>query len=93
MQQITTANRRNKGKIARIYGTKLAIAARADAISKNFIADKLKEQLDIAIKRIEASNPGKEDPESRQIRWDNKGRGGDWQRKKQHGRWQNRDRK
>ncbi len=53
LQQITTANRRNKGKVARIYGTKLAIASRADAISKNFIADKLKEQLDAAIKRAE----------------------------------------
>ncbi|MCL4365090.1 MAG: NOP58 family protein [Candidatus Marsarchaeota archaeon] len=92
LQQITTANRRNKGKIARIYGTKLAIAARADAISKNFIADKLKEQLDAAIKRVEASNPGKDDQEPRQARWDNRGRG-DWQRKRQHGRWQNRNRK
>ncbi len=49
LQQVGGAGRRERGRIARIYATKIAIAARADAITKNFIADKLKEQIDKAI--------------------------------------------
>ncbi len=51
LQQVGNAGRFDRGRIARAYGAKLAIAARADGISKNFIADKLKEQLEETIKR------------------------------------------
>ncbi len=54
LPQINTAGRFERGRIARIYATKLSIAARADGISKNFIADKLKEQLDKALARAAA---------------------------------------
>ena len=55
LQQVGGAGRWDRGRIARIYATKIAIAARADAISKNFIADKLKEQIDrvVSIQRPE----------------------------------------
>ncbi len=52
LQQISSAERQDRGRIARMYATKIAIAARADGISKNFIADKLKEQLDKSIKQM-----------------------------------------
>ncbi len=52
LQQISSAERQDRGRIARMYATKIAIAARADGISKNFIADKLKEQLDKSIKEM-----------------------------------------
>ena len=51
LQQVGGAARFDRGRIARAYGAKLAIAARADGISKNFIADKLKAQLDEVIKK------------------------------------------
>jgi len=41
-----------RGKIARALSTKMAIAARADAISKRFIAGKLKEDYDKKVKKI-----------------------------------------
>jgi nucleolar protein 56 len=52
LKEVTVAERWNKGKVARIFATKLSIAARADAISKRFIAKELKEQLEKAVKRI-----------------------------------------
>ena len=66
LKEVTVAERWNKGKIARIFATKLSIAARADAISKRFIAKELKESLDKAIARITAS----EKPEG----WDERSR-------------------
>jgi nucleolar protein 56 len=41
-----------RGNIARAFAGKITIAARADYYSKKFIADKLKEDLDKAIKEI-----------------------------------------
>ena len=62
LKDVTVAERWNKGKIARIFATKLSIAARADAISKRFIGKELKESLDKAIARISASpRPADED--------------------------------
>lgn len=55
LPQIGTAGRGVRGKIARVYATKLAIAARADAITKNFIADTLKKQIDGSVARINSS--------------------------------------
>ncbi len=45
LPEISAAERRERGRIARIYATKISIASRADAFSKRFIADKLKESL------------------------------------------------
>ncbi len=52
LPQIGNANRRVRGRLARIYATKISIASRADAISKRFIADKLKVHLDEACKKV-----------------------------------------
>ena len=51
MQEIANAGREHRGRIARVYATKLAIAARADAFSKNYIADRLKEDLKKSLDR------------------------------------------
>ncbi len=51
MQDIANAGREDRGRIARVYATKLAIAARADAFSKNYIADRLKEDLKRSLNR------------------------------------------
>lgn len=67
LQQIGTAGRFDRGRIARAYATKIAIAARADGISKNFIADKLKEQLDKAIAK-QAHREGPVRPERQERR-------------------------
>ncbi len=48
---VSNAQRKKGGKIARMYATKISIASKADAFTKRFIADKLKESLDKAISR------------------------------------------
>lgn len=73
LQQVGGAARFDRGRIARAYGAKLAIAARADGISKNFIADKLKAQLDEIIKK-QSNRPPKPGSQNR------------FQGKAQHGR-------
>jgi nucleolar protein 56 len=55
---IGTAPREMRGKIARVYATKITIALKADYYSKNFIAPVLKKQLDAAVERIK-SQPAK----------------------------------
>ncbi len=45
LKEIAVADRSERGKIARIYATKISIAARADAFSKRFIGNELKESL------------------------------------------------
>ena len=55
LKEVTVAERWNKGKVARIFATKISIAARADAISKRFIGKELKESLDKALERISAA--------------------------------------
>jgi len=49
---ISTSPKKIRGKIARLLATKIAIAAKADAYTKNFIAKKLKEDFDKKIARI-----------------------------------------
>lgn len=51
---INNGRRDLRGKMARAYAAKIAIALRADYYSKNYIADKLKEKLDETIKGINA---------------------------------------
>lgn len=57
MQIIQSANKEDRGRIARMYATKLSIAARADGISKRFIANKLKEDLDKKIQMMSKRMP------------------------------------
>jgi len=54
---ISSASKDTRGRIARIYATKLAIALKADFYSKRFIADKLKVDLDKAVDRVKSSPP------------------------------------
>ena len=58
LPELAMLNKHDKGRMARIYATKISIAARADAISKRFIADVLKQQIQKAGKRNSAA--GKE---------------------------------
>ena len=51
LQEVSSAGRKKGGRIARIYATKISIAAKADAFSKRFIADTLKKSLSNAIKK------------------------------------------
>lgn len=52
LADVTAAPKNKKGRIARVYATKITIALKADYLSKRFIADKLKEDLTAAIKKI-----------------------------------------
>ncbi len=63
--EITNAQREIRGRIARVYATKICIALKADHFSKNFIAEKLKKDLDESIKRIKEKpiKPKKEAPD------------------------------
>lgn len=51
---VGNAQREHRGKMARVYATKISIALKADYFSKNFIADKLKKSLDISVEKIKA---------------------------------------
>ena len=52
LQQVAGARRELRGRIARVYATKISIASRADAFSKRFIAKELKESLDRSIGKM-----------------------------------------
>ncbi len=52
LKEVVEADRRSRGRIARLFATKLSIAARADAISKRFIGKQLRESLDASLKKI-----------------------------------------
>ena len=52
LKEVAEADRRSKGRIARLFATKLSIAARADAISKRFIGKELRESIDRSIAKI-----------------------------------------
>lgn len=101
LPQITSARREDRGRIARLYATKITIASKADAFTKNFIAEKLKEQIESTIKRYATQNrPAKpERPESQNRRWQGSGNRsgydggqskGSWQRGGSGRRWQDR---
>lgn len=51
MQRIATAGKKDRGRIARVYATKISIAAKADAFTKRFIAEKLKADIEKAVAR------------------------------------------
>jgi len=52
LPDVSNAQREKRGMIARSYATKICIALKADHLTKNFIAEKLKEQLDESIRKI-----------------------------------------
>jgi nucleolar protein 56 len=60
---INTEKKSLRGKIARAYASKIAIALKADTMSKNFIAKELKESLEKTIEKIKKSETGFEDKE------------------------------
>ncbi len=59
LKEVTIAERSSKGRIARLFATKLSIAARADAFSKRFIGKELKESIEKGIEKIKAKGPTK----------------------------------
>ncbi len=52
LKEVVEADRRSRGRIARLFATKLSIAARADAISKRFIGKELRESIDKSLAKI-----------------------------------------
>lgn len=60
---INSASRDTRGRIARVYATKLTIALKADYYTKKFIAKELKESLDKAVDTIKAAPPREKRPQ------------------------------
>ncbi len=54
LPDVNTARKDLKGRIARVYANKITIAIKADVYTKNFIGEKLKDDLENSIKRITA---------------------------------------
>jgi len=62
LADISNGPRDKRGRIARAYATKISIALKADYFSKNFIAEKLKKDLEAAVKKIkETPNRGRKE--------------------------------
>jgi nucleolar protein 56 len=55
MPVVNTANRDQRGRIARVYATKISIALKADHYTKRFIAKELKASLDATVEKIKSS--------------------------------------
>ncbi len=55
LADVSNSRRDLRGKIARIYAAKIAMGLKADFYSKNFIADKLKADIESSIKRLNAT--------------------------------------
>ena len=59
LADISNGPRDKRGRIARAYATKISIGLKADYFTKNFIAEKLKQDLEATIKKIkETPNKG-----------------------------------
>lgn len=54
LRAVANARKEDRGRVARAYAAKLSIAARADAMSKEFIGDQLKKALDESLQKIYA---------------------------------------
>lgn len=52
LAEISNGPRDRRGRIARVYAAKISVALKADYFTKKFIAEKLKEDLEKAVKRI-----------------------------------------
>ncbi len=69
LADISNGPRDKRGRIARAYATKVCIGLKADYFTKNFIAEKLKEDLERTIKKIkETPNKGPRDGAPAQFR-------------------------
>lgn len=55
MAEVSAGARDKRGRVARAYATKISIALKADYFSKNFIAEKLKKDLEATLKKISES--------------------------------------
>ncbi len=51
LPELANLDKKEKGRMARVYATKISIAARADYYTKRFIADTLKEQINKILKK------------------------------------------
>ena len=51
LPELANLDKKEKGRMARVYATKISIAARADYYTKRFISDTLKEQINKMLKR------------------------------------------
>lgn len=79
LADISNGPRDKRGRIARAYATKISIGLKADYYTKNFIAEKLKKDLEATIKRIkETPNKGPQQG-SNQFKSQPKGRFGNKQ--------------
>jgi nucleolar protein 56 len=69
LAEISNGPRDKRGRIARAYATKISIGLKADFFTKNFIAEKLKEDLEKNIKKIkETPNKGPKSSTPNQFR-------------------------
>ncbi|HUC38580.1 MAG TPA: NOP5/NOP56 family protein [Candidatus Acidoferrum sp.] len=79
LPEVTNGQREIRGRIARVYATKICIALKADYFSKNFIAEKLKKDLEESIRKIKEKPivPKPEQPRQdfRRRDFNNRGRG------------------
>jgi nucleolar protein 56 len=77
VKEVVTADRSDKGRIARLFATKLSIAARADAISKRFIGKMLKESIDKSIAKMKTRprKPAPQRPEQQNRRFEPRWKG------------------
>ncbi len=83
LAEISNGPRDKRGRIARAYATKITIALKADYYTKNFIAEKLKADLEKVIKKINESParpPKQEFNERRPNRFAQKGKPGNQNR-------------
>ena len=77
LPDVTNAPREKKGKIARAYAAKIAIAARADFFTKNVIGEQLKASLDKSLEKIKAAESK---PKQHEEFKDGFNKGGDYKR-------------
>ncbi len=62
MPEVNTAQKDQRGRIARVYATKICIALKADYYTKKPIGPQLKKSLDEAIQKIKSSPPRERKP-------------------------------
>ncbi len=65
MPVVNTASRETRGRIARIYATKISIALKADHYTKKFIAKELKKSLDATVEKIKNAPVKEKKPDNR----------------------------
>ena len=76
MPVVNSAPRDQRGRIARVYATKISIALKADHYTKKFIGNELKKSLDEAVAKIKSSPPRPDRPQQEQRRQRFQGPGG-----------------